>query len=145
MTKQEEKARAQARVLNLAEKAVMAGYGEWEDLSEDQQLDLAAALIRAESQNGARFEYVSETPLAESLPLRIAQAMECRNDIERFSNLGRELVTAALGYAAYAGQEALDQAQERMAVPQVVLREEERLDRRERARDMAAEVQILGY
>ncbi|ADJ29866.1 hypothetical protein [Nitrosococcus watsonii] len=142
--RRQEEARDKARVRELSEAAVTAGCKEWEDLSKDQRLDLAAALIRAEGQNGARFEYVSETRLAESLPLHIAQAMEERGKVERFSNLGRDLVTAALGYAAYAGQEALDQAQERLAVYQGdLMSEEERLDRRERARDMAAELRSV--
>ncbi|ADE16999.1 conserved hypothetical protein (plasmid) [Nitrosococcus halophilus Nc 4] len=142
--RQEEEERAKVLVRELSEAAIRAGCKEWEDLSNGQRLDLAAVLIRAESWKGARFEYVSETKLAESLPLRIAQAMEERENMDRFSNLGRDLVTAALGYAAYAGQEALDQARERLAVRQADLSEEEWLDRRDRARDMATEIRPIS-
>ncbi len=137
MIKQE--IRAQACVSSLAEEAIMAGCEGWEDLSESQQLSLAAALMCAKSQNGARFEYVTAVSLAKLLFLLIDRVMKGRSDPERFSNLGGDRVITMLGYVVCAGQEALDQARERLAARQVGLSEEEWRKCRERVRDRAVE------
>lgn len=135
---QREDAQTQAAVRELAEAAILSDFQEWEALPLADKSALAAALIRAESPVH-RFEYIGETRIADFLPYRIAYLLDHPSDPGELLQLSQDLLAAARDYAAHAGQEAIDQARDRLTVPTVRhVSMEELLDCRERVRDINA-------